>query len=271
MFLATLACIYGTFSKTKIIVDRHSTFRINKPKSTTLSVRLFMQLHFFTLRAADMTIVTNTFLADLVHKANGRSYVLPDKLPSITPSSNLSLKGKINILLISSFGKDEPIDEVIEAATHLSKDIFIYITGNFRKKLSDSSLLPTNIILTGFMSNQDFINHLFACDIAMALTKSEYCMLCGCYEALSAKKPLITSNTLVLKDYFDRASFVDNTPESITNTINIVSTNLDSSKNDSIIMHNELERKWSDYFLGLSKTVDEISRKTKSKTLKNSI
>jgi hypothetical protein len=259
MFLATIACIYGSFSNTKIIVDRHSTFRINKPQSGSLSVKIFMHLHFFTLRSADLTIVTNTYLADLVHKANGHSFVLPDKLPSFAPSCNLSLKGKINILLISSFGKDEPIDEVIEAATHLSKDFCIYITGNFRKKFTDSSLIPENVVLTGFISNQDFINHLFACDIAMALTKSEYCMLCGCYEAISAKKPLITSNKSVLKNYFYKASFVDNTAESITYAINTVATNLEIAKDDSIIMKNEIERKWSNNFTELSKAVEEIS------------
>ena len=57
MFLATLACIYGFVTKTYIIVDRHTTFRLAKPHSGSFKIWLFMKMHYFTLKHADLTIL----------------------------------------------------------------------------------------------------------------------------------------------------------------------------------------------------------------------
>ena len=192
MFLSTLACIYGLFTKTVIIVDRHSTLRLLKSNSRSVKVWLFKKMHYFTLRYAHLTIVTNDYLADLVKKSSGNPFVLPDALPALKVKNKIKLKGENNILLISSFGLDEPVHEVIEAMKgFVNDDVYLYITGNYKKLdtyLPDKT--PPNIIFTGFIPDQDFIDILFSVDAAMALTTSDHCMLCGCYEAISAKKAL---------------------------------------------------------------------------------
>ena len=78
---------------------------------------------------------------------------------------------------------------------------------------------PDNVTFTGFLSERDYVNLLFAADAVLALTTAESCMLCGCYEALAARKALLTSDTSALREYFDRALFVQSTPESIARGI----------------------------------------------------
>lgn len=247
MILAALACIYGLITKTFIIVDRHTTFRLNKPHSGSFRIWLFMRLHYFTLKKADLTIVTNNYLAQLVELAGGNPFVLPDMLPSeLNPKQKIYLKGGRNILLISSFGLDEPIYQVIEAMKDfIEDDSYLYITGNYKKldaKLPEK--VPPNIIFTGFIPEQQFIDMLFSVDAAMALTTSDYCMLCGCYEVVSAQKPLIASDKKVLKDYFDKAVFVDNSSLGISKGIREVINNLDYYTDQSKKMNKEISRKW---------------------------
>ncbi len=259
MFLATLACFIGSFTRLKIVVDRHTTFRLNKPHSGSFSIWLFMRMHYYTLKFADLTIVTNQFLADLVVKAGGHPFVLPDKLPDLTPKKQMPLIGDTNVLLISSFGNDEPITEVLSAAQELSKGFHFYITGNFRKKYSNQPVVPSNVTLTGFLSEDDFINHIFSCDIVLVLTKSDYCMLCGCYEAVATEKPLITSDKIVLREYFTEAVFVNNTYTEIVTAITTVAADLNKYKENSKNMKRTITEDWNRVFSKLRIELDEYT------------
>jgi len=224
MILATIACLYKIFSNTFLVIDRHTTFRLNKPESGSLRIRIFVALHKFTIRHADLTIITNDHLAQIVKSLGGTPFVLPDKLPDFSSHNSMKLKGKKNFLFVSSFGGDEPIDEVLKSINIVNnKDTYLYISGNFKKLPRQKyENTPDNIIFTGFLSEQDYIDMLFAVDGIIVLTTSDYTMLCGCYEAVSAEKPLVTSKKDVLEHYFGDAVFVENTAQEIANGINSI-------------------------------------------------
>jgi len=221
MILAAVACVCRIIVRIPLIVDRHTTFLLNKKDWSSIKTFIFNVLHRFTIRHADITIVTNNYLATLVQGLGGEPFVLPDMIPELHHTRVETLKGKFNILVISSFASDEPIQEVLVAAGQFENEgIQIHITGNFRK-LDDAVLrsAPSNVVFTGFLDEQDYINMLFSVDAIMVLTTSDACMLCGCYEAISAGRPLITSDKEVLKDYFTEAVFVDNTVRGIADCI----------------------------------------------------
>lgn len=247
MALAALACFYCSFSNTKLVIDRHTTFRLNKPHSGSLSIWLFMRFHYYTLKHAHLTIVTNSYLADLVIKAQGRPAILPDKLPDLPSVTYPVNKKSIHLLLISSFGLDEPINETIEAFKLLNNPTCtMYITGNYKKRLSElPQNLPENLILTGYIPESDYYNLLQTSDIVLVLTKADYCMLCGCYEAISAEKPLITSDKEVLRNYFKEALFVDNSTQGILKGITEVLQNIDIYNIKSKSMKRIIEKEWS--------------------------
>ena len=248
MILASMVCIYGLVSDTHIVVDRHTTFRLDKDKPSLKNfprIWVFMQLHYFTLRYADITIVTNDFLADIVTKLKGRPFVLPDALPGLTPTDFYKLKAKINLLLICSFDPDEPIQAVFESMQKLHKDIRLYVTGNYKKLDPDlKNKIPEKVELMGFIPDQTFINMLFSVDAVIVLTTAEYCMLCGCYESVAAEKPLITSDKSVLKEYFTDALFVDNTPDDIREKIEKMVKNIDVYKDKTLKMKHKILIDW---------------------------
>lgn len=222
MILAALTCFLKIFFNYKIIVDRHSTFRIGKSYKNKFDTNLFYKYIYetfnkYTLNRADLTIVTNKYLADIVNDYGGSSFVLPDKIPELVQTSSFELKGRDNIFLISSFSQDEPFDEIFSAINMLyDEDICLYVSGNFNKL--DKGLFnvkPDNVVLTGYLSEQDFVNMIYSADVIMALTTSAYTMLCSCYEAYAAGKPLITSKMDVLTEYFVGARFVENRADEI--------------------------------------------------------
>ena len=246
MVLATVACIYKTISKKRVIVDRHTTFRLDKKNNYGLENLIFRMLHYFTIRKADLTIVTNSFLANIVKQMGGKAYVLPDKLPDLLQTENIKLNNGFNVLLVSSYGEDEPIDEALKAAEMIKRDgVTLYISGNCNKlKDTIKQSAPANVVFTGYLNDNDYINLVFAVDAIMALTTANCCMLCGCYEAVAASKPLITSQKEVLQNYFKGSIFVDNTSEGIVTGIKELMINYEQYENNAEKLKANIEKEW---------------------------
>lgn len=255
MILSALACIYRYLFSSFLIVDRHTTFRLNKPHKGSFRIWLFMTLHYWTLRNADVTIVTNDYLAALVKKNGGTPFVLPDKLPVFDNPIRLDLSEyPFNLLMISSFGQDEPISEVFEAMSQLEADhnIRLFVSGNYKK--SYSNLLESrhnNVKLTGFLSEEEYINLLVSVEGVLVLTTSDYCMLCGCYEATAVEKPFITSKKKVLEDYFYDAVHVENNAKEIAAAIVELMRNSEKHRLKIKRMRKVISKSWEERFCKL--------------------
>lgn len=259
MILAALACIYGLLKGIPVIVDRHSTFRLNKLPNRKLRTMIFNSLNKFTIKHACITIVTNDYLAKIVLRLSGNPLVLPDKLPFFPSFDIVPLRGSRNIFLISSFADDEPILEAIQAVSQLEDDdICLYISGDYRKFDSRPSSLPENVIFTGFLKEQDFINLLHSVDVVMVLTTADWTMLCGCYEAIAAEKPLITSDKKVLKDYFIGCVYVGSDPRSISSGIVRALSDIEGNRVGAKELKAHLTSDWNDYFMDLEKQLDVV-------------
>jgi glycosyltransferase involved in cell wall biosynthesis len=248
MILAALACIIGKIVPISIVVDRHTTFLLSNPKMPFLKRWSFLAMHRFTIKNATLTIVTNEYLAEIVKDLNGTSFVLPDPLPAILPQNRPDTKGIWKFLIPSSYGNDEPIINLLEAAKELQKDdVTFYFTGNYKKYNGDlKNMISPNIVLTGFLSEKEYFDLLFAVDGVIVLTKSSYCMLCGCYEAVSAEKPLITSNQSVLMEYFSKAIFIDNSSAEIARAVKTIISDVDTYKNRIMSLKRQLTESWEE-------------------------
>ena len=268
MILATIVCIYSLVSSVPVVVDRHTTFLLSQKYKQNPwllykpSRIIFRLLHRFTIKNACLTIVTNEFLANIVDKLGGRSYVLPDKLPQISEVEDIQLAGKRNILFITSFGHDEPILAVIESINQLTaEDVYVYITGKYQKLDSDlPQKVPKNVILTGFVTEEYFMALLRAADLVIVLTTADHCMLCGCYEAVAAKKPLITSDKDEMRSYFEGAVFVDNSPKDITKNIDRVLENLPEHRARVKKLGVKLDKNWLKMATGLESRLRILSK-----------
>ena len=141
-----------------------------------------------------------------MESVKARAIVITD-IPSeeeMASLRRLNLSNKFNICYICTFSNDEPYLEVFNAARKL-ENIQIYVTGNYRKAKIDISRY-INVQFMDFLPNQEYKALLNSVDAIITLTTREYTMQRGGSEAISVRKPLITSDTKMLRTYFKRGT-----------------------------------------------------------------
>lgn len=243
IILTNIACLTKCFLKYYLIVDAHNggIFPDSKIGSR------FKFLYLFWIKKADLAIVSNKYLADEVIAKGGRAFILPDKLPEHSVDSPKSLMNdKINILCVCSFESDEPYEEIITATRYCPEGCNFYFTGNYTKlHVNYIKKCPEQVMFTGYLSDSDYWSLLYAVDFVIDLTNRENCLVCGAYEAVSACKPLILSDTRVLREYFFKgALFTENNAQSIKDCIYLMISNLKRLKSEVSDLKIELNHQW---------------------------
>ena len=152
------------------------------------------------------------------------------------------------ITYICSFSLDEPYIEVMRAASRIPFGILIYITGSCTSKVRQKIKNVPNLICTGFLDEESYISKLRNSDCIIVLTNRDDCLVCGAYEAVALKKPLILSNSSILKDYFkDGAVYTKNNYIDIASAIIFVYNNVQLLKKRVKRTHNNIESSWYEY------------------------
>ncbi len=218
LILTTIACAVAGILRKRVIQDLHSYFFLHIEKGIGLRGRIYRRLSLFCIRRAALTVVTNRELKQVVELHRGRALVLQDVIPrfSDVPMSPSAFK---RVVFVCTYSADEPVTEVIEASRSLRPEIRVLITGRIPEWIKRSPM-PENVVLTGFLSETDYLALLRSADAVMVLTTRENTLVCGAYEGLAFNKPLILSDTKVLREYFaDTAAYVRNSPSSILSGI----------------------------------------------------
>lgn len=205
---------------------------------------------------ADLTIVTNDELAKVVNNNNGRALVLPDKIPDPPyPIHNLEFKGYVNLAFICSFSSDEPYQEVIEAAKLMSSNIMIHITGDYKDKIKASEM-PPNIRLVGFLPDENYWSLISSVDGIIVLTKRDNCLVCGAYEAVSLRKPMILSRTKTIMSYFSSGCvYANSNATDIKMAILNLIENREKLTAELDDLEGQLRRGWEANFANLIKSI----------------
>lgn len=210
LILAFFSVYYGRVFKVPVVVDAHNAglFPLDGRSSGLNKIALRI------IKNTPLTIVSNEKLKMYVDQVGGISYVLADPIPEFhCPLKKKYLKGDINILFICTYASDEPYVEVVRAARELDKSICIYISGRSKGKEGEFlHMKPKNVVLTGYLPEEDYIQLLYNVEVVIDLTTRENCLVCGGYEAVAAEKPLITSDSKALRDCFYKGTlFTNNT------------------------------------------------------------
>jgi glycosyltransferase involved in cell wall biosynthesis len=174
----------------------------------------------YLARGAIATIVTNEYFADIVREYGARALVIPD-IPTSFPDEEVGhLGGKFNVLVVGTFSPDEPLGEVMTAATGLPEVTF-HVTGdNKRSPGRVPANAPVNVRFTGFLPTDAYYALMASSQAVMCLTTRDHTMQRGACEALWMGRPIITSAWPVLRSYFSRGTVhVDNTSEGIRNGV----------------------------------------------------
>jgi hypothetical protein len=240
--------LFASMSRPKIIIDVH-TGAISKPWSKNFS-RIIM-------RRATINLVINMEQQNhLIQNYQIKPIVLEDPIPDFTDilsstkkheEYRLEQKAIFNVAVISSFAYDEPLQAVFDAASKLP-DVYFYITGD--KKNADKKLLikkPDNVIITGFLNYNTYVDLLQKVDVIMDLTTENTSIVAGAYEAVALEQPLITSDWLPLRRYFNKGTiFINNSTEDIRNAIIVAMTKKDELSQGMHQLKLERTKEWKE-------------------------
>lgn len=223
--LSFVVVVYAKIYNIKVIVDAHNAGIYPLEGRNAFLNRVAK----FIAKNATAVIVSNAHLAKVVNDWGGSSFVMPDPIPDGDHPYKLITPDRPYIYFICSWADDEPYHEVIKASQHIPNNLDIYITGNYKKRLSDDDVksIPTNVKLLGFLSEQDYVSYFKNSLAALDLTTRDHCLVCGAYEALALEKPCIISDSVINKEIFQKGFlYTKNDSESIANAINKILQNI---------------------------------------------
>ncbi|HKS05743.1 MAG TPA: hypothetical protein VJR92_05480 [Gemmatimonadaceae bacterium] len=210
MVLAALACVLKPVFGYHLVVDRHSNFSFLRPHTPGFRLRVSDALSGFTLRRADLTIVTNDELRAHVERSGGRAFVLPDPFPDVPDAARASSvrDGRparpVEFLFVASWAADEPVAETIAACRELDGEVIVRITGRMKPQFANVvANAPANFVPTGFLSDAEYFNVMARSDAVIAITSRAATLVCGGYEAAVLGKPMILGSSSALRSYFN--------------------------------------------------------------------
>lgn len=238
--LAGLAALVRPLLGYTLVVDAHNA-GIHHASSHV------QRINRFVIRTADHILVTNNALAAYVTREGGSPLILPDPLPNFahTGKADLTLSGPARVLFICTWAADEPYFEVFKAAKLLPQVQFLVTGSSKGREKQFGATLPENIILTGYLPDEDYENLLHEVNVIIDLTTREDCLVCGAYEAVAAETPLITSNSQALQNYFHQGTvFTDNSAESIALSVKQMLEQHADKKREISAFKQQLEKTW---------------------------
>lgn len=194
--IAAINLFLGKMIRARVIFDSHSA-AFDHP---FIKYPLFLSKFF--ARKAYLNIVTNNFHKSLLEKNGATGFKITD-IPfedKIRTNEKRDLGNNFNICFICTFSSDEPVFNVLQAVEEM-EGISLFVTGNY-KLMNVRPENYQNVHFTGFIPNKDFNILINSVDAIMSLTTRENTMQRGGSEAISVEKPLITSDTKMLREYF---------------------------------------------------------------------
>ncbi len=243
IFAVFVIWLYCLLHKSKYIVDTHSaTF-------TARRWAFFLWLYCFLSKRALTNILHNEPLRRKVSSWGAPTITLEDGPPQLKTDRTYQFRQGFNAVFVSTYGSDEPIYEVIDAARYLPTVNF-YITGPLSSAPKQlSSNIPDNVVLTDFLPLVDYAALLKGCDVVICLTMKDNTMQCGAHEAIELGRPIITSDWLVLREFFSRGTIhIDNTSSSLIEAIEKMRMNYSYYLKEINILCEERRASWQERF-----------------------
>jgi glycosyltransferase involved in cell wall biosynthesis len=206
---AALAYRFLFAKNTKLVADCHNSMFRPPWSRVPAGIRL--------LSRCDLILVHNDAIlttALSMGLPRDRTLVLEDVPPSTTGAAEGALPAALVgmprpwVLFPGSFSADEPVAQLLEAARLLHGGTIV-LTGRTQRAARnghDLSQVPPNVLLPGFLSVEDFDALLKACDVVLALTRFDGIQLSVCNEALGFGKPMVLSDTPLLRAMFSEAA-----------------------------------------------------------------
>lgn len=175
--------------------------------------------------------------------------------PAAMPAIPAAFAGRPRpwVLFPGSFSADEPVQELLAAARLLGRGVVV-MTGrvaNAAKHGHDLSQVPANVVMPGFLSLADFEALLVHCDVVLALTKYDGIQLSVCNEALGFAKPMVVSDTPLLRSLFGSAAVMadSSNPDALAQGIAAAAEKIQMLSENAKALSSKRRTEWSTHQL----------------------
>jgi glycosyltransferase involved in cell wall biosynthesis len=208
--------LYAVLTGARYVIDAHSD-AFQRTRWTRPA-----WLNRIVARRATATLVTDAHWAARLEAQHAPVMVVPD-IPQPAPEASVvdrvALGEGFHVLVVNTWSPDEPLREVIRAAADLPEVTF-HVTGRRDHRVDALGRLPTNVLFTGFLPDEQYRRLMVAVDAVVCLTTRDHTMQRGACEALSMARPIVTSRWPLLESYFSAGTIhVDNTATGIREAI----------------------------------------------------
>jgi len=219
LLLVVIAIYKKVKPNTFVLVDCHNKALKRKISNSPIN-SFFEGIKKWSFNYADISIVTNKGMLPKLKEYTSVTQVLSDPLPFFDIDKTDTEKDDFtDATFVSSFAADEPFQLLIEYA-QLNPDIHISITGKPTKDFLDTFILPNNIVLTGYLSQSDYVKLLVNSDFIICLSTETNILQCSIYEAISLGCLVVTNRTNCNYEVFRNAvAYCDLDIESMSQTL----------------------------------------------------
>lgn len=216
-----------------------------------------------SLNIFDTIVVHNYVIEDIIKKysINEEKLIVLETKPAIKTIKNIKKDIRQNhVLMPCSFHEDEPLNIVFEAA-NLVPQITILISGDTSKAkgIHDLSEVPKNVKFIGYLSISEYETVFNECEAVIGLTTEDHIQLSVANEAVGFEKPMIISDTPLLRSLFYKgAVYVDTfNAKSIANGINDCILNNNKLQKDINALKKERAKRWENQARQIQERIEQ--------------
>jgi len=150
------------------------------------------------------------------------------------------------IMMVNRFAPDDDWKTVVKTAELMPEAVF-FITGNPADAKSGLDDLPANVILTGYLSHNEFLKLMRRSNVILAFTLRPDTVLWSIREIMALTKPFVTTDSEVLRHYFaEVALFTKSDAKELKEKISEAIKNETEIKNKIKIFLEKDKIRWND-------------------------
>lgn len=236
---------YCAVTGTKFVLDVH-------PPSLFIRKWAWARpLQRFTSRRAQAVLVDQERFARLFEDWGATTLVLRNPPRTIDTSSfpPRSDGSEVSFAYVGTFGADEPVEILIEAARRLPH-VHLYLLGD--PELASPALrrdAPPNVTFTGYIVAEEYWRRLHASAGVIVLTTHAHSLLGGAQDGLRVGRPLILSDQPTLREHFVAGTvFMDNSGAGLVRAIECVLEDEDRLAAEVVALREEMDARWRQDF-----------------------
>jgi glycosyltransferase involved in cell wall biosynthesis len=155
-------------------------------------------------RRCRATLVTTAELAGALRAQGLPAVVVPDPPEPRPAAARRDPDQPARVVVVSGWNNDEPVAAVLDAAARLDGAATVLATGQPPRRVRARA--GATVQFPGWLPRAAYLRMLDQADVVVALTTQPRTMLRGGYEALDARRPLVTSDTPALRAFFGDAA-----------------------------------------------------------------